>query len=311
MKFNTENHHLLEKRHLRALQPLEMGVSILSCTFLFCLLYLLFGFKLRFLEPSLVVLIALVLIACAIVATYHAYNVYCRHRAMRFWYAFIPCMWLAIIFGALYGDRSYELYTNSYYTYDMMNVYVGINPELEKGESFMDVGKIYFTEGIIEMTSYALAFKDGYTYCVAPILKNPNVSEVTGIWGAVQSDGTITAPASGSVDFWSVGIDCCGTSGESFDCHEPKSASSRSGLRVLTTGHRKMYELATREWSATYGVNVRLALFFEWVLNPVTSVDNLYTTSWDDFAIGSAIAFLSLFIVVGASHLVLYMAKIS
>lgn len=298
-----ETHQLLDKRKQKNFNFLEVVVATILCTVAFAAAFLLCGSWLRYAQAYVTIFLLVLLVLACVAATVRAIMQHRAGRPMRFWYAFIPILWIALLLGALYGDRNYEDYVNSYYTYSDMNVYANIDPETENGKSFMDAGRMYFTDSTAEITSAAASFQDNFRYCVAPILKNPNVSESTGVWGAVSEDGTITTPESGSVDFWSVGTDCCSTGGSDFDCGE---SNSYAGLRVVSTTDREMYQLAVELWSANYGVAVGNALFFSWVSDPITTIDGYDTSAWDTFLLSVIIVLVVCLICIFAIQFLLY-----
>jgi hypothetical protein len=176
--------------------------------------------------------------------------------------------------------------------------YVNVDPGVDVGSSFMDASTIYFKESAYVLTQKALAFHNGATYCVAPIVRQP----VQLIPSQSHSDvlRTVTgfaAPRSGTIDFWAVGKDCCGKTGTdgpppTFTCGQATSPVARSGMRVLDSNERNMYLLAVQQWSASTGLPVRHPLFFSWAKDPIAEVESLYQLACADFWYGLVITLM-------------------
>jgi len=69
-------------------------------------------------------------------------------RSQR-WHA-IYCLVLGVAFaGGLWdGDQTYFMYMQPYYILTDLASYINVNPKLERGQSYMDAGTIYFREGV-------------------------------------------------------------------------------------------------------------------------------------------------------------------
>lgn len=109
------------------------------------------------------------------------------------------CLWFALVAGLLAGDRSYWGYMASYFNYQDLASYSDIDPSVDKGQSYMDAGQVYFKEGTVVATHEMVAFQSGHVYCAAPIVGQP-------IWNQgdaeqVKASGPLSMPQSGTVDF--------------------------------------------------------------------------------------------------------------
>merc|ERR1719210_2377562 len=102
----------------------------------------------------------------------------------------------------------------SYYHYKDMTSYVNVDPSVDWGQSFMDSGAIYFKDGSFVLTNKSLAFHNGATFCVAPIVRED--LKYHGGPGGLETVSGFSVPRSGTVDFWAVGTGCCGADGEDF-----------------------------------------------------------------------------------------------
>lgn len=208
----------------------------------------------------------------------------------------------ALAVGAVVGDLSWYHNMVNYFNYQAMASYVNIDPSADKGQSYMDAGRVYFKDGSHVQEDKAIAFRNGFTYCVAPI-----VSE-----SLVANEGTgFPVPASGTVDWWAVGTDCCGRNGNVFDCGDVHSRMARSGMRELNDNRRQMYLLAVQEWSASTGLPVRHPLFFSWAKDPLIYTDNIQRKAWQEYTINVVICFFVSLIVSFVLHLVLQQKRIS
>lgn len=300
----AENYHLLHKRASQDRGPLEVFLATSLATLAFGVCYQALCFDLRYKSYGTALLIGPILFL--LISAGLANAAYKRRKYGRKC-RFLVLAMLGLIGGAGAGTKLGEMnwwkYTVFHFNYHDMVSYVNVDPGEDVGTSFMDAGTIYFKESTYVLARKALAFHNGATYCVAPIVRqpvqlipgqaNPNVLEtVTGF----------AAPRSGTIDFWAVGKDCCGNVGTdnpppSFTCGQAASHVARSGMRLLNNHERDMYLLAVQEWSASTGLPVRHPLFFTWVKDPVTEVDGYYQSASNDFWHGILLVFVVSLIV--------------
>lgn len=211
-----------------------------------------------------------------------AYRLYKERRKARFFIALAVSMWAALISGYLLGDMYYSRYIAQYLTYEDMGMYVNVDPALDNGQAFMDAGQIYFKESTYVARDRAMAFRNKLTYCVAPILRQPLMNQDG--TNQVQSLSGWVPPPSGTVDFWAVGVDCCGPTGSEFNCGEVDSTVSRAGMRLLREDMQPFFVLAVQEWTATIGIPSRHPIFFTWVRDPLKYKDELLDSANWTFA---------------------------
>lgn len=201
-----------------------------------------------------------------------------RHRPTRVWFACALGLALGALYGAHRGNVAWYDKMVKFYGYHDMGDYVNLDPAQDVGQAFMDAGTVYFKESSFVLTRKALAFHNGATYCVAPIvrelleLESPEKAAAS---GRLMTETNYALPRAGTVDYWAVGTNCCGTTGtdgDGFTCGDTHSMVARAGLRLLDAKERENYLLATQQWSASIGLPVRTPLFFHWVKDPVVSV---------------------------------------
>merc|ERR1719443_1140211 len=81
------------------------------------------------------------------------------------------CSLGALAFGTLLGDRDYWLYGTNIYSYGDLVSYVDIDPAKDSGQAYMDSGHVYFKENSYVLRQKFSKFRNGDTYCVAPIMR--------------------------------------------------------------------------------------------------------------------------------------------
>lgn len=218
-----------------------------------------------------------------------------RGEKIRWQLATAVLLTSATICGVLWGDHNYFVNMQSYYDYTSLAEYVNVNPGQERGQTFMDAGTIYFKTGarIDEMRTMQL--KNLFTYCVAPITSE----ELT-------TGEEAKSPPAGTLDFWAVGLNCCGPG--YFHCGEAKEPFARSGLRVLRDDIRPFYQMAVDQWTAKYKIPSAHPIFLTWVHDPVVAVKQ-YHLRGDAFYKGAVFIFVftNFLIAVGTIVLTVYL----
>jgi len=176
------------------------------------------------------------------------------------WYSYFAFAWGLAIFSAwLVGKDIFNNYSLPYYMIKDLKVLGHLDASKERGQNVMDAGIIYFADGnkIDAMRSWH--FKQGSTYCVAPIIKG--------------QQGKAT-PETQSFDFWAVGKDCCSTSSSDFRCGAYSNPLARSAIRILDPEDSKMYRLAVEQAETLYGVMAAHPVFVEWSQDPLEVVNS-------------------------------------
>lgn len=192
---------------------------------------------------------------------------------------------VAYLLAVIGGDHVFDTYTKVYYDLRMLQTYDDVSPQVS-GQSFMDAGVIEFTKDSKIGTHFAMGFKDGDVYCVAPVVKTGNET---------------TSP----ISFWAVGMNCCSikVSGD-FWCGESYNDDAHSGLRLVREDQRLFYRLAVEKAEAEYDVVSKQPVFLHWMQNPTQELKQMYDDYVASFAWGTMayivfhIIFLTLITIV-------------
>jgi len=276
-QLSPERVHLLQKVAKKEKDPVEILVCTIWSTLLFMYTYLIVEGQFRheewllahILGPGVVFLICLGVSYVAFKKLKDSLPVQRRNLFVNI----AICSWGALIAGYLLGDRSYWLYTTNIYSYRDLISYVDIDPARDNGQSYMDSGHVYFKEHSYVLRQKFNKFRNGDTYCVAPITRGSFTPQAGS--NKPTQNGFIM-PESGTYDYWAVGVNCCdGADAKNFTCGEVGNPLARSGMRLLSDTQRPYYLLAVQEWSATYGLPVRHPLFYTWVKDPLETEYNL------------------------------------
>lgn len=284
----------MTKRLRPIIQPLEAVGAALLATVSFAVPYLCMSFKLREASFAAAIIFGPVLFGILTLAvTASAVMLMLRKGPWRGATILTMGMWAGVITGSVLGDRNYYALSGKFYALDEMASYVNISPDLDKGSSYMDAGHIYFADHSYIKKEAGLMFKNGASYCIAPIVRDANViSADKSDPGALQVQ-PIKDMKSGTFDFWAVGKDCCKANGAGFSCGDANSHLARAGERVVDEHDRAMYLLATQEWSATMQRTVGHPLFFTWTKDPIASTTGHINTAWSKFWMMTLIFFVA------------------
>lgn len=164
-------------------------------------------------------------------------------------------LWIlaALVVATVAGSYAYFFYYSRYWSYRDSFSYANILPS-EPAASYADAGKIIFAREARIDESKAMGYKDGKTYCVAPILDD--------------SDNL-------DVEFWAVGTDCCGARG-SFSCDDAWDPKAKAGVVISHSDRFTQYDLAVKQAVAAYGLkSANEPLFVRWVVDPTKVEENL------------------------------------
>lgn len=201
------------------------------------------------------------------------------------------CCFLAWVAGYVWGDYNYQTLMRPYYDITQLNTYQRIDPNTMSGSQFMDAGMLQFVGGSRYETKYSMSFKNGDTYCVAPIAKE-NAT------GQVSVD---------SFDFWAVGINCCSGHAVNFQCGL-YSQSSAWGLRVMEDSHRNMYEVAIKQAEASFSISASHPILVYMVADPMQEVHEWSDDGTKNFVFGIFAYFaFQIAAVVGAAVMITLM----
>eukprot|EP00927_Polykrikos_kofoidii_P074867 TRINITY_DN7091_c0_g1_i1.p1 TRINITY_DN7091_c0_g1~~TRINITY_DN7091_c0_g1_i1.p1 ORF type:complete len:363 (+),score=42.80 TRINITY_DN7091_c0_g1_i1:104-1090(+) len=164
-------------------------------------------------------------------------------------------MTVAFVLASILGNVIFHLYTVPYHTILEMNLYTDVRVDLFNGLQGMDAGRIVFARGTHIQVEKSMGFKNIDVHCVAPI---------------VFGNTTLA-----TYDYWAVGKGCCSGLQADFHCANFDNQQAASGLRLLSDADRWFYRLAVQQAEAVHNITAAHPLFFEWVPDVVSSVEEL------------------------------------
>ena len=200
------------------------------------------------------------------------------------WFQFLAvvCLiaWLA---GLAFGLYNWFITMEPYYESATLALISNVSTRSSKGGQFIDVAALEFTPKTDVNESLTMAYKDGRSYCVAPIV----------------TPGPPLAEPPAFYEFWAVGIDCCNPfEPKVFMCGEPNDDEARGGLRLTQTNlipyFRKAIQQAQEEYQIRAGENL---VFLHWTGDPVAKINQKAVVGWANFRL-AVVAYLVLSLVL-------------
>lgn len=173
------------------------------------------------------------------------------------WWPMNTAFWVlaATVLGGLMGEWLWSTCLSPYYELKGLQKYKDINPEHIPGERIQDAGLVDFTNFVeMDRSKGGCFMNKGNTYCIAPIVNGGQINY-----------GLSGVPATGSYDYFAVGINCCSCPNRDFQCGEWQNPMASSGIRSLDYKARPFYTLALDDWQASYGKTAKHPMFFDWV----------------------------------------------
>lgn len=268
----------------RRLSAAPMFLALFAPWVLFAFVYAMEVFSVHYFFPALtvaVVVVTLILVLCVV-----GYAV--RQRLKKLGYlpyfdeeARIEPSWvhvmamllcIAWIWAVIMGDKVFDNYQSPYQVIKSFNDYNNIAPESAKGAQLMDAGTAVFVANTTIDATKAMGFKNGITYCVAPIIHGGQ------------------PPA--SYDFWAVGTNCCSATQAHWQCPGYNDQYANGGIRLMSDGDRAFYRLAVQEAEAQYNIKSVHPVFFTWTADPVSQVESIHWNVVKYFLIGIASHFV-------------------
>lgn len=160
---------------------------------------------------------------------------------------------VAWLLGFLMGGDNFHTNMRPFYDVSRLNTYPTVDASKYGGQQLMDAGQILFTPGTKLSLKQSMGFKNGDTYCVAPIVSS-NASQST-------------------FDFWAVGINCCSAHVADFHCGEYLNPFATSGLRLMDDDKREMFRLVVKKAEAEFSLKVAHPIFLYWLSDPAAEID--------------------------------------
>lgn len=227
--------------------------------------------------PSLCVLLAV------LAATASVFLVVIRHRGHVWLPLGVGCL-VATIAGGTTGLFVYDQYSCFPAFYTNSRIYTNVVPS-QPSLAVADAGKITFTSETSVGTNHSVGYvsETGRTYCIAPV--------------GDQAETRL-------VQFWAVGVDCCGPLGD-FVCDQAADSSALAGIRIFDNAglfydsNKDFYIKARRKAEAAYAlVSAPEPMYVRWVRE-----DNLDMLSnfYRDKAVSVLFFFFLVDIVVSAA----------
>lgn len=243
------NEELFAPGKRRRVNWVPIVINIVFPWVVFCALMVLCSFKMHYDHPTFIYMAVFgVLILNAAIA-YRGWSADNRER-QPMWLKFAACcLFLALLTGTGVGSLNFYVNMKPFYDLEGMNTYVNIDPSDTMGQSIMDAGRIYFSEGSELDLSKAMSFKNVENFCVAPVRK-----------GA----GTQT-----SYDAWAVGMNCCSDDAPDFRCGQFNNPLARSGIRLMDATLVPNFRDAVQMAESAYGIQALHPIFVYWVQDPV------------------------------------------
>jgi hypothetical protein len=252
---------------------------------LFCTLFAVQSFWVKFDSPGLCNIYAGVALFLSLACAFMAYAAHSKKQkgldADPSWYGFLfLSMMVAWVLAMVLGDMNYTNTMRQYYDIYSMNSYNYVDVETERGAGLMDAGRVVFKEGTVLDLKRSIGFKNLDTYCVAPITAGP------------------LKPLA-SYDYWAVGINCCSSTTSDFRCGESGNPFARGGLRLMKDEQRPFLRLAVQQAQSTYQIEATHPLFFHWMQDPDTEFNDLRDEGFKFFALGMFAHFAFNLVCVG------------
>jgi len=293
-RMGNETRHLITKTNQLPISPIRLFFSWFAAVLFFAYVYYMIAGSIRYFRFWLAMICGPVLaVLIIIVMSVISYQRIARLRHSRTLLSTTLCFAVALGSASYRGDHNYNKNTFFHCSWNGEASYMNIDPSVDKGQTYMDAGQVYFKEYTQVAADQAIAFQSNGIYCVAPIVRQPILNQ--GGAQDVKANGIFKLPASGTFDFWAVGTDCCDPSGMAFKCGSD-NPKARAGMRLISDAERPYYLMAVQEWTSKMGLPAMHPLFFTWVQDPLQVLDNLalsyMTLFWRDLFRYAGIAFL-------------------
>lgn len=200
------------------------------------------------------------------------------------WFQFLAVVCLiAWIAGMAFGLYNWFSIMEPYYENATLALISNVSTRSSRGGQFIDVAALEFTPSTDVNESLTMAYKDGRSYCVAPI----------------TTAGPPKAAPPAFYELWAVGVDCCSPfEPKVFMCGEPNDDEARGGFRWTDASQipnfRKAIQQAQEEYKIRAGENL---IFLHWTGDPVAKINEKSLQGWANFRLAVAV-YLAISIVL-------------
>lgn len=275
------NEELFAPGKRRRVNCLPIAINIVFPWAIFCGLLVVCSFKMHYDHPTFVYMAVCGVAFLDAAIAYLAWNAERRDR-QPMWLKFAACcLFVALFFGTSFGTLNFYVNMKPYYDLEGMNTYVNVDPSNTMGQSIMDAGRIYFSEGSELDLSKAMGFKNVDNFCVAPVRKGAGTQQ--------------------SYDAWAVGMNCCSDDAPDFRCGQFNNPMARSGIRLMDATLTPNFRDAVQMAESAYGIQALHPIFVYWVQDPAGEMMQWHKTGVRWFVI-AIVTFLviQLFAVINA-----------
>mmetsp|Transcript_97804 Transcript_97804/g.273800 ORF Transcript_97804/g.273800 Transcript_97804/m.273800 type:complete len:344 (-) Transcript_97804:70-1101(-) len=241
-------------------------------------------------------IISVLVLLCEVAIAAEAFDL--RHPSMP-WFL---VMWLfSVAVAATVGAGNYHTSYGPYKTATSGRFYDNIDQDA-KAAVLMDAGVLSFDSTMVldDTLSVGLAL-GGVTYCAAPIVSSQGSQLAAAEEGEAQKVGS----AAMAVQFWAIGLDCCGSRG-GFVCDNAGEAGAKSGLVWIDPSVREDPSLELRRYMQVVQASCALhdiqtvpqPLFVHWVQEPRSVLLGMFTRSMLVLVVSSVICIVVASIMV-------------
>mmetsp|Transcript_71293 Transcript_71293/g.149035 ORF Transcript_71293/g.149035 Transcript_71293/m.149035 type:complete len:357 (+) Transcript_71293:88-1158(+) len=189
-----------------------------------------------------------------------AYITWWRHTSYMAWYLFLSVSCLAAwAVGLAMGSSNYATNMAPHYDLTSKGIAEDVVPGKYPTSRYLDSSRFVFQDGTRIAEELSLGYKDGDTYCVAPVVSN--------------STGALKAK---TFDYFAVGINCCQPLPPAkFWCGKADLTDPSAHSALRWTGSQDMFALAIQQAEAEYGYAAHDAVLLTWTKDAVGEVEGL------------------------------------
>lgn len=246
---------------------------------LFCVVYGMNSFEARYFSPLQTWFFTCVILLGVVIFALSAVMMVIRRKKGQsredpHWRVFLAVTCLAAwIAAVMAGNSNYTWHTAPYWDLVGLKTKTAVDPTVNKGVEMMDAGIIDFLGASSIDTSRSHGFKNGHTYCVAPITRDNKTLD--------------------NYDFWAVGVDCCsGEPGDFKDCVPPEQRDGKSQAVRYMFGStdREFMRLAIQQAEAKYQIKTTHPLFLLWADDAAAFRDDYQNKGYRHYMLGMIVA---------------------